>query len=88
MTGITVTWISPESGNWNTGSNWSTGAVPVNGDSVVIAIPGVVATLSTGSPQIEDLTVGAGSTLSIAGGNLAVSGTASVTEALNISSGE
>jgi hypothetical protein len=75
----TVTWVSPISGNWNTGANWSGGAVPANGDNVVISnTPGITVTLNSGSPEIENLTVGTGNRLEISGGALSVVGTASI----------
>ncbi len=87
VTPTTVTWTSPVSGNWSTGANWSGGAVPANGDNVVInETPGVTVTLNSGSPQVENLTVGATNTLLISGGALAVVGTGSVAT-LNLASG-
>ena len=83
----TVNWVNASSGDWNTAVNWSGGAVPGSLDNVVInKTPGVKVTLSTGSPQITNLTVGTGNTLIIQGGTLAVIGTGTVAN-LNLYSG-
>src|SRR5207253_1704917 len=44
----TVTWINPGSGDWNTASNWSSGAVPGAADDVVINVPGITVTHGAG----------------------------------------
>src|SRR5271157_4521616 len=36
----TVTWTNPAGGDWDTPSDWSTGAVPGPNDDVTIDIPG------------------------------------------------
>ena len=51
-----VTWVGNSSNLWNTGSNWSTSAIPANGDTLVFGAPGS-AGLST-SDNIASLTVG------------------------------
>ena len=45
----TVNWISTQSGNWNVGSNWSTGQVPGTGDAVVIDVSGASPTVTINS---------------------------------------
>ena len=83
----TITWSSPISGDWNVAANWTGNAVPANGDNVVISMtPGVTVTLGSGSPEIENLTVGTANTLTISGGALSVVGTGSVSK-LNLNSG-
>ena len=83
----TISWSSPISGDWNVAANWTGNAVPANGDNVVISMtPGVTVTLGSGSPEIENLTVGAANTLTISGGTLSVVGTGSVSK-LNLYSG-
>src|SRR5439155_12875830 len=39
-----VTWINPLGGDWDTPTNWSTGAVPGPADSVYINLPGITVT--------------------------------------------
>jgi len=72
--GAEATWINPVSGNWSVASNWAGGVVPQSGDNVSIAIPGVTVTYNQGTLAINNLSVGAGSQLSIAGGSLSVDG--------------
>src|SRR5262249_33551522 len=38
LTPAAVTWINPAGGDWDTASNWSSGAVPGAGDDVVINV--------------------------------------------------
>jgi len=83
----TVTWTSAASGSWTVATNWSGGAVPAAGDNVVINnSPGVTVTLSSTSPEVENLTVGSGNLLTIAGGSLSVAGIGSIAT-LNFASG-
>ena len=65
----TVDWISPVSGDWNVGSNWSTGQVPGTSDDAVID---TAATLSVVIPSgdnesVHSLTTTANDTLAISG---------------------
>lgn len=66
----TVTWINPGSGNWDTGSNWSTGSVPGSGDDVVIDTSAAATiTVRVGdSESVHQLTLGSVDTLSVTGG--------------------
>src|SRR5262252_913490 len=41
-----VNWINPGGGDWNTASNWSTGALPGASDDVVINHAGITVTHS------------------------------------------
>src|SRR5438876_11550193 len=53
----TISWISPDSGNWEIGSNWSGGAVPGASDDVIIDVPGnITVTHGTGSDSVHSLT--------------------------------
>lgn len=38
----TLTWISPATSNWSTGTNWDTGTPPVNGDSLIFPFTAAV----------------------------------------------
>ena len=50
---LSVSWISKTSGNWNLGSNWSTGTVPGPGDDVIINESGSpTITVSSGTQSV------------------------------------
>ncbi len=66
----TVTWISSSGGDWDTPSNWSTGAVPGPSDDVVINTPGLTVTVS-GSDSADSLTSQAA--ISVNNGSLTLS---------------
>src|SRR5436853_6717198 len=50
--GAITTWMSSTSGQWTDAGNWSRGAVPKQGDIVVIDKPGVTVTISSGDNAI------------------------------------
>lgn len=86
----TVTWINSGSGNWDVGSNWSTGSVPGSGDTAVIdtSASATITIQSSDSIQIQAIATGSNDTLSISGGSLTVSsGTSTISGALAISGG-
>jgi hypothetical protein len=66
----TVTWISPISGDWSVGSNWSTGTVPGANDDVVINTPVTVTHSSPQTDTVHSLTESAGAGLELSGGTL------------------
>jgi hypothetical protein len=85
----TVTWVNPAGGDWDTGSNWSTGTVPGAGDDVQINTSGITVTHganvseSVHSPtSAADLNFSAGSLQATAGvvstGTLTVEASASL----------
>ena len=59
--GSTVRWANAVSGSWSTGSNWSSGAVPASGDSVVIDVPGSYTVQLDQSASIGSFWLGASS---------------------------
>ena len=62
----TVNWISPSSGTWQTGQNWSTQAVPPATDTVQINLP---LTVIVNAPEsVASLVVGAGAIVDIVSG--------------------
>jgi hypothetical protein len=65
-----VSWISSQSGNWDTAANWSTGQVPTSADAVTINVSGVTVTVETGNQSALSVQVASGSTLALANGNL------------------
>ena len=72
-----VVWTNPSGGNWDVGSNWSSGQTPGAGDDAVIAI--AVSTPITIQPgdnlSVRSVTTSNTSdTLSITGGSLTVLG--------------
>ena len=46
-----VTWVGNSSNLWNTGANWSTGAIPTSGSTLVLGTPG-----SSGVALSDDIT--------------------------------
>src|SRR4051794_22962605 len=67
----TVFWKNAVSGDWNTGSNWSTGQTPGAGDDAVINQTGIAVTHSSGSADsVHSLTSQAA--ISISGGSLSL----------------
>jgi hypothetical protein len=68
-----VTWIGG-SGDWNTASNWSGGALPGNSDDVIINTSGITVTHSSGSHSINslNLTSATSNNFVLSGGTLAV----------------
>ncbi|HEV3080665.1 MAG TPA: hypothetical protein VGY66_12835, partial [Gemmataceae bacterium] len=85
--GTTVYWTNPAGGDWNTASNWSTGAVPIAPDNVYIGIAGstFAVTLSSGNDAITSLISDDNFTLS--GGTLTASGTVQVNGTFILSNG-
>ncbi|MGO9811409.1 MAG: hypothetical protein ACLP53_11625, partial [Isosphaeraceae bacterium] len=82
----TVDWISPTSGNWNVGSNWSTGTVPGPGDDVVINQSGSpTITISTGTQSVNSVT--ASDPIAITGGSLAVAANSTISDGLAMTGG-
>jgi hypothetical protein len=81
----TVTWINSGDGDWNVGSNWSSGAKPGTGDDVVID-SNVKVTHSSGSDSVQSLSVKSG-TLDLTGGSLDFSSSATVDGSLLIDGG-
>ncbi|AFY28282.1 Calx-beta domain-containing protein [Cyanobium gracile] len=74
---------------WNLADNWDTNVIPSNGDDIVIA-PGFGTTIFNGSSPLASLAVtslDSGSNLTVSGGLLSVSGTASFAAALSITGG-
>lgn len=68
------TWIGTTSTDWNTGTNWCTGTVPIASSNVTI-IPGANPPLITSAAVCNDLTINAGATVTISGSNtLTISG--------------
>jgi hypothetical protein len=85
----TVNWINPNSGNWDTAANWSTGSVPGAGDDVVINTTGAVTvTIQAGDYEsVHSLTTASNDTLSITGGSLIVAANSTLSGGLAITGG-
>jgi Hint domain-containing protein len=64
-----VSWKNDTSGNWNTGSNWSNGAVPTSADGVTI---GADSSATSSFTVTEDAATAAASTLTISGGIIGI----------------
>ena len=56
--GCTDDWVSPVSGNWNTASAWSTGAVPGGSDEACIIAPGRYTVTMNNNDTVNSLIVG------------------------------
>jgi hypothetical protein len=70
----TVFWATDASGNWNTASDWSAGAVPGPSDDVITnRSASVSVTIGSGSQSVHSLQVNSNETLSLSGSSLAVS---------------
>ena len=83
---FTTQWTNPNSGNWNTASNWSTGVVPGIADNVFFGKP-VNVTFNTGSTTVNDINTVAGATLTVSGGSLVVASTSSIGGLVSLSAG-
>ncbi len=73
----TVNWINPNGGDWDTGSNWSTGSVPGAGDDAVISQSGISVTHSTSASDSVN-SVQCSGTLSLSAGTLSIASTSSL----------
>ena len=82
----TVTWVAKGSGNWNIAANWSTGAVPQAGASVVINKSSSVTVTLPASTSIGSLSL-TGAMMNITGGTLTVSGAVSNAGTLEVQPG-
>jgi hypothetical protein len=82
-------WINLSGGDWDTPSNWSTGAVPGASDDVVIDLAGVTVTHSSSvSDAVNSLTIPvSGVTLDLSSGSLAITATSSIAGDLTMSGG-
>jgi len=78
-----VSWTNASGGNWNVGSNWSTGEVPTVSDSVVIDLAGTYTVTVTSSVTVATLDIGGtGSpTLTITGNGVTLAVTDGMTNA-------
>jgi hypothetical protein len=73
-TAATCTWLTA-AGNWLTGGNWSCGTAPTSADDVVLSAAGSNATLTGGNGFVRNMTLAAGTQVTITGGiSLFVSG--------------
>ncbi len=81
----TVTWMNPLGGDWDTGSNWSTGQAPGSGDDAVINMTGITITHSaSNSDLVKSIT--SQSALSISNGSLSIANSSSLSS-LTLSGG-
>jgi hypothetical protein len=67
-----VSFTNHAGGDWSVPGNWSTGSVPTASDDVVINLPGITVTHSTGTDIIRTLTLS--DPLPVTGGILAING--------------
>ncbi len=85
----TVNWINAAGGDWDTGSNWSTGSMPGASDNVTIDLsPGVTVTHSQNdADSVNDLTVAGADTLSFSSGSLSIESASTIDGTLNLTGG-
>ncbi len=84
---LTDEWISTASGNWNVGSNWSTGAVPTANEPVIINVPGASPTITISSGSYSVYSIAASDPLSITGGSLTVAANSTISGGLSMTGG-
>ncbi len=84
-----VNWINPAGGNWDVGSNWSTGMVPTADDDakITIAGPATVTIQGNDAESVRTVTTAAGDTLAVTGGSLTVGVSSTLSGSLNLSGG-
>src|SRR4029077_15046691 len=70
----TVTWVNPASGNWDVGSNWSSGSVPGSADDAVINTNSAakISIIPNGNISVHSVTTAGNDPLSFTGGALTV----------------
>jgi phage baseplate assembly protein gpV len=84
---LSVSWISKTSGNWNLGSNWSTGTVPGPGDDVVINVFGASPTVTISSNVESVHSITTDDPLDISGGGLTVAASSTISGGLAMTGG-
>jgi hypothetical protein len=55
--GGVTSWALPMDGEWNTGANWSTGLVPMSGDSVELGLMGMYTAFVNGNNEVASVGV-------------------------------
>ena len=68
----TVHWINSAGGDWNVPGNWSTGAVPIPSQDILIDAPGTYSVTSATNVSIDSLLAASGVTLNITGGTFSL----------------
>ncbi len=83
-----VTWVATSSGNWDVGSNWSTGQVPGSTDDVVInPSAALTVTINSSVPPVNSLQSGSNATLAVSGGSLTLAAASEIDGAFTLSGG-
>jgi hypothetical protein len=80
-----VSWIGGN-GDWDTGSNWSTGQVPGANDDVTINVPSIAVTHSVGNNDLVH-TVTSSDPISFSSGSLTIGGASTINAAFSLSGG-
>jgi hypothetical protein len=72
---FSIVWANPLGGTWTIATNWSTGALPVSTDTVLVSLPtGQTVTFASGTSSVTSLSIQGGGTLAVNGGVLKVLG--------------
>src|SRR3954470_21314795 len=85
--------VNPNSGSWNTGTNWSLGTVPASTDDVVLPVSGAngayTVTLNiAATPALDSMVINSGGTLAVGANTLNVNGAgAGATDTVTVASG-
>ena len=83
---LSVTWTNAAGGSWNTPGNWSSNAVPLATDDVVINQPGNIKITVAGPAAANSITL-TGDTLEVASGTLSVAGAINSSGTMTIDAG-
>jgi hypothetical protein len=76
---FSIVWANPLGGAWTTATNWSTVALPVRSDTVLISLPAsATVTYGSGTSAVTSISIQGGGSLSVNGGLLKVLGNLSV----------
>lgn len=81
----TVTWINPSGGDWDTPSNWSSGALPGPSDDVVINQPDITVTHNGGNDSVNSIT--SQDPITLNGGTLGVAAASTISGLLTLGFG-
>jgi hypothetical protein len=70
----TDTWMNPNGGNWDDGSNWDLGHAPHSDDTALLSTSAAatITIQANDNLQVQSVTTGSNATLSVAGGSLTV----------------
>ena len=80
----TVTWTNASGGDWDTASNWSTGAVPTAANNVQINISAITITHAQGNADVVH-SLSSKAAINISSGSLSLAATSTISAGLTLS---